>query len=367
MAGSRKFWRIQASATNPKSADLILYGPISEYSWWGDEVTPKQFAKDLKDLGDIDELHVRVNSGGGDVFAGQTIYSLLRSFKAKKIVHIDGLAASIASVIVMAGDTVIMPKNATLMIHNPAVWARGEASELREWADILDKIRDGIIEVYQAKSGMEREELVALMDKETWMNADEAKEYGFVDEVEELQVAASVNAGVLNLNGVTFDLAAFKVKPPFAATEPKKQNNRGGKPMEITAQVVAEQHPQVHKELVEQGRQAGAQAERARIKTLNDLAVPGNTEVAQIIAAAIESGDTAEATALKVVAAVKKTGAQPPAQPGNQTELANLIKDAGALSGIEGAATPAGDEAKAEAELKQAAENIAKGAEARRR
>ena len=114
----KKFW----SMTKPTndSADLLLYGPISESSWWGDEITPKQFADDLEALGDVSEINVRINSGGGDVFAGQAIHSMLKRHAANVTVYVDGLAASIASIIAMAGDTVVMPRGAMMMI--PGHW-----------------------------------------------------------------------------------------------------------------------------------------------------------------------------------------------------------------------------------------------------
>ena len=190
----KKFWQFRA-ATENSSAELLLYGYISESSWWGDEVTPKQFAEDLKALGDINELSVRINSGGGDVFAGQTIYSLLKAHKAKVTVYIDGLAASIASVIAMSGDPVVMPKNAMMMIHNPWTWAAGNAQDFRKLADDLDKIRESMIAVYEDKSGMEKEKIIELLDAETWLTAKEAKEYGFVDEVSPSQAAAAAGNG----------------------------------------------------------------------------------------------------------------------------------------------------------------------------
>ncbi|WP_026061972.1 head maturation protease, ClpP-related, partial [Rhodococcus rhodochrous] len=147
------------------SAELQLYGPVSEYSWWGDEVTPKAFRDELNALGDVDEIVVRLNSAGGDVFAGLHIYQLLKEHKAKVTVRVEGLAASIASIIACAGDTIIMPKGSMMMIHNPwtSVWG-AEANDLRHTADVLDKIRDALVEVYAEKTGMEADEIKALMD-----------------------------------------------------------------------------------------------------------------------------------------------------------------------------------------------------------
>ncbi len=193
----KKFWAFRAKGT--KKGELTLYGDISSSSWFGDEVTPKQFKADMDALGEIDELDIFINSGGGDVFAGQTIYSILKRKNAIKTVYVDGLAASIASVIAMAGDRIVIPRNAMIMIHNPYTFTAGNAEELRKMADDLDKIRESIVSTYEDKTGLDRKKIIELMDAETWMTADEAKEYGFADDVEEeKQVAASVGGFFMN-------------------------------------------------------------------------------------------------------------------------------------------------------------------------
>lgn len=189
---NKKFWDFKA--LDEKTGELTLYGEISDISWWGDEITPKQFKEDLDALGDIDVLNVYINSPGGDVFAGQTIYSMLKRHKAQVNVYVDGLAASIASLIAMAGDKVIMPANAMMMIHSPWTWAVGNAQDFRKLADALDKIRDSMVTAYQDKSGLEAEEITKIMDAETWLSAKDCLEYGFADEIEEAkQVAACVD------------------------------------------------------------------------------------------------------------------------------------------------------------------------------
>ena len=114
-----KFWDFKAKENK---AELMLYGEISDTSWWGDEVTPKAFKSELDALGDVEQIDIYINSGGGDVFAGEAIYNMLRRHNAKKVVHVDGLAASIASIIAMVGDEIVMPENAMLMIHE--AWGR---------------------------------------------------------------------------------------------------------------------------------------------------------------------------------------------------------------------------------------------------
>lgn len=189
---SKKFWNFKA--LDDKTGELTLYGEISDVTWWGNEVTPKQFKEDLDALGDIAVLNIYINSPGGDVFAGQTIYSMLKRHKAQVNVYVDGLAASIASLIAMAGDKVIMPANAMMMIHSPWTWAVGNAQDFRKLADDLDKIRDSMVTAYQDKSGLEAEEITKIMDAETWLSAKDCLEYGFADEIEEAkQVAACVD------------------------------------------------------------------------------------------------------------------------------------------------------------------------------
>ncbi len=214
MNAKQKFWEIRAAKDDPKVGEVLLYGYISNTSWWGDEVTPKEFAKDLKALGDVDEIRVYINSGGGDVFAAQAIYSMLKREKATVNVWIDGLAASAASFVAMAGETVTIPKNGLIMVHNPWTLAFGNSTEFRKIADDLDKIRTAMIEVYAAKTGLTDEEIIALLDAETWLTADEAKEKGFADVVEELkEVAASINGNTLTVNGRQVDLTPFRSFP----------------------------------------------------------------------------------------------------------------------------------------------------------
>lgn len=213
----KKFWELRAKAGSPSIGELLLYGDISSSTWYGDEITPSAFAQDLKGLGDISVLNIFINSGGGDVFAGQAIYSMLKRHSAQKNVYIDGLAASIASVIAMAGDTVYMPKNAMLMIHKAWTMAIGNAHDLRKLADDMDKIDESILTTYQAKTGLEAEKIIEMVNAETWLTAEEAVALGFADVVEGTkQIAASMNKEYLTINGLSFDLGRFRNPPKQA-------------------------------------------------------------------------------------------------------------------------------------------------------
>jgi ATP-dependent Clp endopeptidase proteolytic subunit ClpP len=185
-------------AKGNKKATITIYTEIGGY--W-DGISANQFAKDLKALGDIDEINLRISSPGGEVFDGQTIYTILKSHKARVIVDIDGLAASIASVIAMAGDEIRMADNALMMIHNAWGYGVGTAEDLRSTADLLEKVNGTIIGTYVKRTGKDEADIVKMMDAETWMSAAEAKEHGFIDSITDaLEMAAS------------FDLSKFRYR-----------------------------------------------------------------------------------------------------------------------------------------------------------
>jgi ATP-dependent Clp protease protease subunit len=222
-----KFWNMKNK--DKDNGELMLYGEISSSTWYGDEVTPKQFKSDLDALGDVKNLNIYINSGGGDVFAGQAIYSMLKRHSAKKTVYVDGLAASIAALISQAGDKVIMPKNAMMMVHNAWTFAVGNAALFRKMADDMDKIDESIRGVYVAKTHLDDKEVAELLDAETWMTADEAVRRGFADEVEEeKKLAASIDGGFFMLNGQTFDMAKFKNPPPIQEYKPEDSRGESG-------------------------------------------------------------------------------------------------------------------------------------------
>lgn len=232
MAKGKKFWQFRAAKDDPKVGELLLYGVISDFTWWGDEITPKQFKEDLDALGDVSEIRVFINSGGGDVFAGQAIYTMLKRHKAKVIVYVDGIAASIASVVAMAGEIVTMPRNAMMMIHDPWTWGVGNAKEFRKLADDLEKISETIIAVYQDKTGQDREKIVEMLDAETWMTAEEALELGFVDEIEDAkEIAASLEGKTLTVNGLDVDLTRFKKWPKQAFIRTVTPREPPGEPL----------------------------------------------------------------------------------------------------------------------------------------
>lgn len=168
------------------SIEILLY---DEIGGWG--ITAKQFAQDLAACGDVSQINLRIHSPGGDVFAGMAIYNTLKAHPARVDVYIDGLAASMASVIAMAGDKVYMPTNAMMMIHKPWGAQGGDADDMRRYADLLDKVEGTLVQAYVSKTGKSAEEIHALLKDETWMDGSEAVAAGFADQLIDPLVAAA--------------------------------------------------------------------------------------------------------------------------------------------------------------------------------
>lgn len=191
----KKFWECKQSA-NQNEADVFIFGEIVSFKWEDTDTTAASFQKDLKELGEVSQINLHINSPGGSVFEGIAIGNMLRQHKARVVAHVDALAASIASVIVASCDEVIMPENSMLMIHNPWTISMGNAKELRKQADDLDKIAESSVVTYLAKAGekLTEEKIKQIMDEETWMSAQEAYNYGLCDVVESAnQVTASIS------------------------------------------------------------------------------------------------------------------------------------------------------------------------------
>jgi ATP-dependent Clp protease protease subunit len=163
-------------------AEIVIYSAIGE-SFWDESVSAKSFNKELNNLPKtVNQLEVRLNSPGGDVFDGMVIYNRLKQHKAKITVYIDGLAASIASVIALAGDEIIMGEGALMMIHKPWTMAIGNSLELEETIDRLNDVEDQILGIYQRNTNIDRSELRRMVAEETWLDADQALEHGFATE-----------------------------------------------------------------------------------------------------------------------------------------------------------------------------------------
>ena len=182
----KKFWnwksrRIRGQASSEEVVERVLFlnGTIAEESWYDDEVTPALFKEEL--MAGSGDITVWINSPGGDCVAAAQIYNMLMDYKGDVTVKIDGIAASAASVIAMAGTKVLISPVGMLMIHNPATIAWGDSAEMQKAIEMLGSVKDSIINAYEIKTGLSRVKLSHLMDAETWMDAHKAVELGFAD------------------------------------------------------------------------------------------------------------------------------------------------------------------------------------------
>ncbi len=206
-------FEIKASAGKTAGrAKIKIYGEIAD--GWLSETDSKRFSDELDALGDVDQLDIHINSPGGSVTTGQAIYTNLKNHKAKKVVYIDGMAASMGSVIAMVGDEIIMPENAIMMIHNPWCGCQGDSNEFRKMAETLDILREGLIATYVNKTKLPKGEIIEIIDKETWLSAKDAIKLGFADKVApSLDAVASIKGKSLNINGLDVDLSNYKNIP----------------------------------------------------------------------------------------------------------------------------------------------------------
>ena len=163
-----------------KNAELTLYGDIGDSFW--EDISSKSLVQVLENL-DVENITLNISSNGGGTTAAISIANALKRHKARVIANIDGIVASAATIITSACDVVRMPKNALFMIHNPWSIAMGEEKDFEKMAETLSKVKNSIIETYIDKTGMDKDKLSELMDKESWFSANEAKEYGFIDEI----------------------------------------------------------------------------------------------------------------------------------------------------------------------------------------
>ena len=325
-----RFWDI--SNKGKGKGEILIYSDIGQGGFFSEALGAKQFAKDLKDIGEVSALDIRINSRGGSVFDGLAIMNILKSHSAEKTVYIDGIAASIASVIAMAGDKVVMPENAMLMIHDPSALAMGTADDMRKMADALDKMKKSIMTAYRDKTSLPDDELWNMMKEETWMSAEDAKEKGFADEV-----ATAVKAAA------SYDLSIYKKAPDSLliagilnrADKPKITEKEDVRAM--TVEELKQAHPDLFQAVLNQGRQEGAESERKRIQEVKAQAIQGHEDL--IEAFMFDGKTTSGEAAVAILAAEKSLRAQ---------AQAKLAKDAAAMPQV-----PAAGDAGAQASATQ--------------
>lgn len=353
-----KFWDIVIPEAAGKPPELLLYGAISsQQSWWEDRVTPTQFNADLAALGDVPEIVVRINSGGGDVFAANAIFTRLKDHSAKITVKIDGWAASAATIIAMAGDTIKIAKNGIFMVHLPSmtVYNSFTSEEFEKMAKELKVITQSIVNTYAMKTGRKPEDIETLMSNETWWTGDTAVENGFCDELMFEEASTVVeNASKIVVNSVPLDVSAYKTLPKQLLNSPHNpgnlinsaavQNNQKPEPKEeknmaepnnsniTTVDALKAAYP----DLVTTIQNDATAAERARIKGIEDGALDGFETI--VSDAKFEHPVSAAEMALKIIGEQKKQGG---------TYLENRNEDAinSGANGVEGTADVVGKNA----------------------
>ncbi|TLG75321.1 head maturation protease, ClpP-related [Culicoidibacter larvae] len=220
------FWGWKNQASEQEERVLELYGTIAEESWFDDDVTPHMFRNEL--FSGKGPITLWINSPGGDCIAASQIYTMLMDYPDEVTVKIDGIAASAASVIAMAGTKVLMAPTALIMIHNPATITMGDHEDMKRAIEMLDEVKESIINAYEIKTGVSRIKLSHLMDAETWMNANKAIELGFADDVlkDEKQSEPTFSAYAFSRKAVATNLLnkmAEKNKPIQAEESLKPQ------------------------------------------------------------------------------------------------------------------------------------------------
>lgn len=359
-----KFWQVKNDVSGV--AEILIYGPIAaERSWFGDEATPQQFAQDLNELGGRD-VTVRINSGGGDVFAAHAIHNLLKSYNGRITAVIDGLAASAATVVAVAADKIIMPSNSLMMIHDPVIGLSGyyPAAELSKLVEALATIKTSIIAAYRKRCKVSDEEIEKMMANETWMGATECKEKGFADEIIG-GVAATLNGNTLVINSVSYDLNRFAnsevAKNKFKQSEVRDmpsgklekflnalglqellEDTQTSVPVgnQTTVNNTSSASASDNIEAVE----AAVVAERQRVLDLEALDDGQNVAITAIINEAKKSGKTVNEVK-NYVEAIKNAAPAGAVANAAQNVVATMVAD-NKNSGVDGvAANPAADEA----------------------
>ena len=302
-----KFWSM--ATVSDDEAEVTLYGEILSrrpIDWWtgepipGNFICPEEFLDDLMEIKDKSKITIRINSVGGDLYTGMAIYTQLKGLSGEKTVIIDGIAASAASLIAMAGDKIKIPAGSLMMIHDPLVylWDTYNKNALKEVIKMLDAAAQSSAETYAAKTKLEVGDIRSMMNKETWLTGREAVEKGFADEIlydDEPQMTMSADKQLLMVNGVKQNIRGLHNLPGnipvnnrlTASATPKAVNNKnpeGGKKMFKTIEELKQECPelaaQLEKAARDEGRTAGVAEERARLKAIEDIeAAIGDTKL----------------------------------------------------------------------------------------
>ncbi|WNF36416.1 Clp protease ClpP [Bacillaceae bacterium IKA-2] len=360
---NKKSWEMKNLSET--KAEILIYGDIEEYRWMEEDVTAYNFAKELKNLGDVSEIDIRINSGGGSVYAATAIHSQIKAHKAFVTAYIDGLAASAASYIPMAADVIKIPANGMMMVHNPMTIAIGNEKDFEKAISTLGKVKDTIIAAYQAKTGLSYDEISQMMDDETWLTGAEAVEKGFADELlYSVDIVASLKGKHLMVNSVKHDLSDFKKLPTladdqqdstnsfkdmlseffnmfknsegnFSVKEAKNVNNEEEEELK-TVEEFKNKYPDLYNQAIKDV----TKAENARIQEIDEYTEPGFENIMK--EAKEDPTMTVQDAVMKQMKAMQEArkNQQKDAQNKGKDYLENRNQDAADLGGIEGGSAP---------------------------
>lgn len=322
-AKNRHFWTFRDAAGDNAAPELILYGDIASETWWGDEVTPRQFTEELNALGAVPEIVVRINSGGGDVFAANAIYTRLKDSAAKITVKIDGWAASAATIIAMAGDVIEIPGNGVFMVHDPSLGLLGYFNEadLAKMTEELKVVKQSIVNAYVLKTGKDAAEVAAIMAAETWYDGKQAVEAGFCDRLMFEDAETTVeNAAKVVVNSVPLDLTRYPNMPisllnrttaqkdgGFSNKQTENEQRRSEENMDGIKDIkTVDDLKAAFPDLTKQIEEAATAAERKRIQDIEEVAIAGYDNIVDDakFKSLIAAGDVAKA----ILAEQKKQG-----------------------------------------------------------
>lgn len=311
MSKNRKFWEVknlsEGIPEETEDVELKIYGEIVSIPCWDGEVSANSLDRELKKYPNAKRITVKINSPGGDVFEAQAIHNILKTHGAEIITRNDALSASAATIINEAGNKRQAFSNTILMYHNPWTYAYGESKDLRKTAEMLDTVKETIINVYEKKAKMEREEISVMMDDETWLTAQEALARGFIDEIIDETVKEDSIEEVQNfMKGPIMDkfknFPTGKFKNMFKATKQAViQNQVIEKTKEekvMNKEQLIKDHPELYNSLAKEFETNASAGERERIKNILNL---NRTGAEEIIKNAIDTGKSAGDTALEIL------------------------------------------------------------------
>ena len=324
------------------------------YDWFEVDSTCPKDVEDQLEKANGEDIEIEINSGGGDVYSGSEIYTIIKVYSGKTIGKIMGLAASAASVIAMACDKLIISPTAQIMIHNVSSYASGDYRDLQHEADVLKNYNTSIANAYILKTGMTKDELLELMDQESWFTAQQALEKKFVDEimfddVNAPKLVASVKSvQLIPLNVINKMRNELKGKINTNTIENPKNEEENI----MNLEELKEKHPDLYDQVKKEGHKEGAEAENTRIKAIEDLGVPGFEDL--VNKAKFDTKENAETLAVNILKAQKKVGSN---------YIEDTKKDAEELNNVEGSEAPENSKEKDE---KEGASLIAKFANKKR-